>query len=65
MIFIFTVSLNPLGHVADLTKCLFLNDKPRMVEKQKFYVIKRSMKFCDANVDNIVIQRLVKTKTNS
>ena len=65
MIFRFTVSLNPLAHVTDLTKCLFLNDKPRMVEKQKFYVIKRSMKFCDANVDNIVIQRLVKTKTNS
>ena len=30
MIFRFTVLLNPLAHVADLTKCLFLNDKPRM-----------------------------------
>ena len=36
MIFRFTVLLNSLAHVVDLTKCLFLNDKPRMVEKQNF-----------------------------
>ena len=31
MIFEFVVSLSSLARVADLTKCLFLNDEPCMV----------------------------------
>ena len=33
--------------------------------KEKFYVAKKPMKIWDVNVDNIVISRLVKTKTSS
>ena len=35
------------------------------VMKEKFYVAKKTMKIWDVNVDNIVISRLVKTKTSS
>ena len=35
------------------------------VMKEKFYVAKKPMKIWDVNVDNIVISRLVKTKTSS
>ena len=35
------------------------------VTKEICYAEKRSMKICDVNVDNIVISRLFKTKTNS
>ena len=35
------------------------------VMKGKFYVAKKPMKIWDVNVDNIVISRLVKTKTSS
>ena len=35
------------------------------IEKEKFYAAKRPIKICDINVDNIVISKLVKTKTNS
>ena len=35
------------------------------VIKEKFYAAKKYMKLRDVNVDNIVISRLVKTKTNS
>ena len=33
--------------------------------KEKFYPAKRPIKNWDVNVDNIVIPKLVKTKTNS
>ena len=35
------------------------------IEKEKFYASKKSIKVWDVNVDNIVISKLVKTKTNS
>ena len=35
------------------------------VTKEICYAEKRPMKICDVNVDNIVISRLFKTKTNS
>ena len=35
------------------------------VIKEKFYAAKEPIKLRDVNVDNIVISRLVKTKTNS
>ena len=35
------------------------------VTKEKFYAAKKPIKIWDVNVDNIVISRLVKTKTNS
>ena len=35
------------------------------IAKEKFYNSKKSMKLSDVNVDNIVISKLVKTKTNS
>ena len=35
------------------------------VAKKKFYAAKKSLKIWDVNVDNIVISKLVKTKTNS
>ena len=35
------------------------------VIKEKFYAAKKPIKLRDVNVDNIVISRLVKTKTNS
>ena len=33
--------------------------------KEKFYAAKKPKKIWDVNVDNIVISKLVKTKTNS
>ena len=36
----------------------------RETAKEKFYAAKRPMKIWDVNVDNIVISKLVKTKTN-
>ena len=35
------------------------------IEQEKFYAAKRPKRTCDVNVDNIVISKLVKTKTNS
>ena len=35
------------------------------IEKEKFHAAKRPIKICGVNVDNIVIPKLVKTKTNS
>ena len=35
------------------------------VTKEKFYAVKKTMKISDVNVDNIVISKLVETKTNS
>ena len=35
------------------------------VTKEKFYATKKPIKIWDVNVDNIVISKLVKTKTNS
>ena len=35
------------------------------VTKEKFYAAKKSVKVWDGNVDNTVISKLVKTKTNS
>ena len=35
------------------------------VTKEKFYAAKEPIKIWDVNVDNIVISKLVKTKTNS
>ena len=35
------------------------------VTKEKFYAAKKTIKIGDVNVDNIVISKLVKTKTNS
>ena len=35
------------------------------VIKEKFYAAKEPIKLRDVNVDNIVISRLIKTKTNS
>ena len=37
----------------------------REIPKEKFYAAKKPMKFLDVNVDNIVISKLVKRKTNS
>ena len=37
----------------------------RDIAKEKFYVAKRPIKVCDVNVDNIIISKLVKTKSNS
>ena len=34
------------------------------IKKEKFYAAKRPIKICDINDDNIVISKLVKTKTN-
>ena len=34
------------------------------VAKETFYAAKKSIKIWDVNVDNIVISKLVKTKTN-
>ena len=33
--------------------------------KEKFYDAERPIKICDVNVDNLVISKLVKIKTNS
>ena len=35
------------------------------IGKEKFYAARKTMKFWDFNVDNIVISKLVTTKTNS
>ena len=35
------------------------------IAKEKFYAAKRPIKIWDVNVDNIVISKLVETKTNS
>ena len=35
------------------------------IVKEKFYASKKPIKICDVNVDNIVISKLVKIKTNS
>ena len=37
----------------------------RKTAKEKFYTAKRPINICDVNVDNIVVSKLVKTKTNS
>ena len=37
----------------------------REIEKQKFNVAKKTIEFWHANVDDIVISKLTKTKTNS
>ena len=37
----------------------------REIVKEKFYAAKRPMKICDVNVDNIVVSKLVETKTNA
>ena len=37
----------------------------REIAKGKFHTSKRLIKIWDVNVDNIVISKLVKTKTNS
>ena len=36
-----------------------------IIAKEKFYAAKKLTKNWDVNVDNIVISKLVKTKTNS
>ena len=35
------------------------------IAKEKFYTAKKPIKIWDSNVDNMVISKLVKTKTNS
>ena len=35
------------------------------IAKEKFYAAKRPINICDVNVDNIIISKLFKTKTNS
>ena len=35
------------------------------IANRKLYVAKKPVKICDVNVDNIVISKLVKTKTSS
>ena len=35
------------------------------IAKQKFYAAKKPIKIWNVNVDNIVISKIVKTKTNS
>ena len=37
----------------------------REISKEKFYAAKKPIKLWDVNVDNIVISKLVITKTNS
>ena len=37
----------------------------KKIAKETFYAVKGPIKVCDVNVDNIVISKLVKTKTNS
>ena len=37
----------------------------REIAKEKFYAAKKTIKICDINVDNVVISKLGKTKTNS
>ena len=40
-------------------------EREREIAKEKFYAAKKPIKFWDVNVDNIVISKLVETKTNS
>ena len=35
------------------------------IAKEKFYAAKKPIKIWDVNVDNIVVSKLVETKTNS
>ena len=35
------------------------------VTEEKFYAVKKPIKILDVNVDNIVISKLIKTKTSS
>ena len=35
------------------------------IEKESFYAAKKSVKIWNANVDNIVISKLIETKANS
>ena len=35
------------------------------IAKEKFYAAKKPTKIWDLNVDNLVISKLIKTKTNS
>ena len=37
----------------------------RQIAEENFYAAKKSIKIWDVNVDNIVISKLVKAKTNS
>ena len=37
----------------------------KKLTKEKFYAAKKPVKIWDVNVDNIVISKLIKTKTNS
>ena len=37
----------------------------KKIAKEKFYAAKKPIKIWDDNVDNIVISKLVKTKSNS
>ena len=37
----------------------------RKIAKEKFYASKKPIKLCDVSVNNMVISKLVKTKTNS
>ena len=39
--------------------------RDKELAKEKFYAAKRPAKILDVNVDNIIISKLVKTKTNS
>ena len=39
--------------------------REREIAKAKFHAAKKPIKMWDVNVDNIVISKLVKTKTNS
>ena len=39
--------------------------RDKELAKEKFYAAKRPTKILDVNVDNIIISKLVKTKTNS
>ena len=39
--------------------------REKEIAKEEFYAAKRPIKICGVNVDNIVISKLVKTKTNS
>ena len=36
----------------------------KKIAKEKFYAAKKPIKIWDVNVDNIIISKLVKTKTN-
>ena len=42
-----------------------VRSRDREIAKEKFNAAKRPIKICDVSIDNIVISKLVKTKTNS